>query len=305
MPLPPLAPPQKISARIFGFSRTLIFTIFLFSTLLFFNFMQLFTIPLIPIAPRLFRALNSWGANAWWGFTTILSTGYYGTHIELSGDELPLQENIILIANHQQMADITFLFYLGRRQGRLGDMKWFVKDAVKWVPGIGWGMLLLDCFFVKRDWAQDQDNINKTFARILKNQVPLWLTMFPEGTRLKESKLEESQAFAKKSKLPILKHLLTPRSKGFVASVQGLHSYIQAVYEVSIGYKDGVPSLWQYVGGYGRVAYMHVRRFPIADLPTSKEDLSQWLQLRWSEKDQLLEHFYTEGKFPGTSVSFP
>lgn len=45
----------------------------------------------------------------------------------------------------------------------LGDMKWMVKDIIKYVPGVGWGMLFLDCIFVKRDWTTDKESIRKTF----------------------------------------------------------------------------------------------------------------------------------------------
>ena len=301
MPMPPLAPPNSLWERVRGFFRTLLFTAFLFSTLFIFNGIQILSLVIFPISPKLFRAINRWGANTWWGFVTLLAAGYYGTHIELSGDDLPPLEHVILLANHQQMADITFLMFLGRKLGRLGDMKWFVKDIVKWVPGIGWGMLFLDCFFVKRDWAKDQNSIGQTFARILKNKIPLWLTMFPEGTRLSPAKIASSQAYAEKTKQPGLSHLLIPRSKGFVASVQGLRQHLHAVYDVSIGYKQGVPSLWQYVGGFGREAFLHVRRFPIAELPEDSEALSHWLQQRWAEKDQLLEQFYLTGAFPADS----
>ena len=61
------------------------------------------------------------------------------------------------------MADITFLMDFAYRKGRLGDMKWMVKDIIKYVPGVGWGMLFLDCIFVKRDWTTDKESIRKTF----------------------------------------------------------------------------------------------------------------------------------------------
>jgi 1-acyl-sn-glycerol-3-phosphate acyltransferase len=250
-----------------------------------------------PFSLRTFRAINRWGANTWWGFTLRIAEWGYGTHIKLSGDPLPPREHTILLVNHQQMADITFLMYLGRAKQRLGDMKWFVKDIIKWVPGVGWGLLFLDSLFVKRDWAADRASIDRTFASIIRGRVPLWLMLFPEGTRITRSKLERSQAFARERGLPVLRHLLTPRTKGFAASVQGLRQHLHAVYDVTIAYPTGVPTLVQYIRGYGRIAHLHVRRFAIEQLPELEDELGAWLHQRWQRKDLQLEHFYAHGAF--------
>ncbi len=41
------------------------------------------------------------------------------------------------------------------------------------------------------------------------------LCMFAEGTRLSQQKLEASQEYAKKNNMPVLKHHLLPRTRGF------------------------------------------------------------------------------------------
>lgn len=303
MPLAPLTPSERGLERFIIFVRTVSIATFLFSTLFMFNAMQMLSLVVRPFSRQTFRAMNRWGANTWWSMTVVLAARYYGTRIELSGDHLPLRENIILLSNHQQMADITFLMFLGYQQKRLGDMKWFIKDSIKWFPGIGWGTWMLDCFFVKRNWADDQRAIEKTFRGIIQDKVPLWLTLFPEGTRIKPNKILSSKKFAESKGLVPLKHLLLTRNKGFSASVSGLRRHLDAVYDVTIAYKKGVPTLWQYVGGYTRVAYFHVRRYPIADLPGTTEELSRWLIKVWQEKDQLLDDFYSNGEFPQEPAS--
>ena len=55
--------------------------------------------------------------------------------------------------------------------------------------------------------------------------------------------------------------MLIPRTKGFVASVEGLGDHLNAVYDFTIGYVDGVPSLWQYITGRVKQIHIHVRRF--------------------------------------------
>ena len=299
MPLPPLKEPPQLGPRIKRLLVAVPAAWLLFSTLLLGNLAQMLSLSLLPFSRRAFRKVNREVADWWWGMCVILSRRIYGIHLELYGDEVPMRENAVVLANHQQMPDITFLMILARSRDRLGDLKWFVKDQLKWVPGVGWGMVFLDCVFVKRDWTADAASIEQTFSRILRDQVPLWLVTFPEGTRLKPNKLTASQDYAAKNGLPTLQHVLLPRTKGFVASVAGLRKHLDAVYDVTIAYEKGVPTLWQYVKGLAPVAHLHLHRVPMDELPEEDEALAAWLMERFEQKDRLLEGFYRDGVFPG------
>ncbi|MBI5480094.1 MAG: acyltransferase [Deltaproteobacteria bacterium] len=301
MPLPPLPDPASRSARLAGLGKAIPATAILFSTLLGLNLLQTLSLLVKPFSGRVFRAFNRWAANSWWGLCVIGARSMHGVRVELSGDDVPMRENAIVVANHQQMPDITFMMDWARQKDRLGDMKWMVKDIIKWVPGIGWGMAFLDCVFVKRDWAADRASIERTFSRLIRNDVPMWLLSFPEGTRVSPAKLAGSREYAATEGLAPPEHVLVPRTKGFVASVVGLRRHARAVYDVTIAYERGVPTLWQYVKGFARVAHLHVRRFPTADLPEGDEELARWLLARFQEKDRLLDHFYRHGSFPATA----
>ena len=187
--------------------------------------------------------------------------------------------------------------FLRRLRQRLGDLKWFVKHAIKYVPGIGWGMVFLDCLFVRRSWSDDRASIEATFSRIVDDKVAIWLVSFVEGTRLRSHKLAAAQQFALARDLPQPAHVLIPRTKGFAATVTGLRGHVDAIYDVTVGYVDGVPTLWQYTKGYVRVAHLHVRRFPMDEVPAQQQALSDWLVVRFREKDALLEDFYQQGHF--------
>jgi 1-acyl-sn-glycerol-3-phosphate acyltransferase len=271
---------------------------YLFSTLLAGNLGQTASLALLPFSRRAFRRFNREVADAWWGQCVVLSQRLNGARVHLTGDVIPPRENAIVVANHQQMPDITNLMLFARTRGRLGDMKWFVKDSLKYMPGIGWGMVFLDCLFVKRDWHEDAASIERTFARIRRDEVPLWLILFAEGTRLAPDKIERSRAYATEHGLKPLEHVLQPRTKGFVASVQGLRHHIDAVYDVTIGYERGVPTLWQYIQGLAPVSHQHWHRVPANELPRTDEGLARWLQARYEVKDRLLAHFYAHGVFP-------
>lgn len=272
-------------------------SLFLFVSVLAVNVVQILSLAIKPFSGTAFTRFNRWVADTWWGWCVIASRRLQDIDLLVTGDPIPLRENAIVFANHQGMADITFLFFLARRQHRLGDLKWMVKDQVKYVPGVGWGMAFLDCIFVKRNWAADRDSIERTFARLIRRRIPLWLISFPEGTRQTPEKLALSREYAERQGLPVPNHVLVPRTKGFVASVQGLRTHVTAVYDLTLGYEHGAPTLWQYAKGAAPRAHLHVRRFPIEELPNDEEELAAWLLGRFEEKDRLLAAFHERKAF--------
>ncbi|MBI5502318.1 MAG: acyltransferase [Deltaproteobacteria bacterium] len=305
MPLPPLKDPPEPGRRARALAKVVPVSAFLGSTLLAFNAAQLATVVLRPFSARAFNGFGRWGADTWWGWCIELARRLHGTHIVVTGDAVPDEETALVLANHQQMADITFLMMFARSKGRLGEMRWFVKDGLKWVPGVGWGLYLLGSVFVKRDWAADRAGIERTFARLRRDRVPVWLVLFPEGTRLTAGKLERSRAWARGQGLEPLRHVQYPRPRGFVGSMVGLREQLDAVYDVTIGYEGGVPTLRQFMLGYVERAHLHVRRFPTAELPAGEAELAEWLAERFREKDALLAGFYATGRFDAAGVSRP
>ena len=58
------------------------------------------------------------------------------------------------------------------------------------------------------------------------------------------------------------------------------------MYDVTIGYVDGVPTLWQLIVGSVRRIHVHVRRFPTEELPRLESELRDWVLERYREKDR-------------------
>ena len=294
MPLPPLTRPAGALASF----RAAILLAIGFGTLLPFNILQLLSLALLPFSRSAFRAVNRWCANTWWGWCVIAAEHGNRTRIIFTGDDIPMRENAFLVSNHQQMPDIPAIMKFCKTKDRLGDLKFFVKKQLKWVPGMGWGMQFLDCLYIDRDWASDRQQIRRTFDRLVSGKVPVHLVSFVEGTRFTMDKLKAAQAYAAEHGLSIPRHTLVPRSKGFAATVEGLRGHISAVYDLTIGYEEGVPSLWQYIQGLVARVHVHVRRFPIDGLPQTTDELRLWLLTRWQEKNELLDHYYEHGSFP-------
>lgn len=298
MPLQPLNENRSRISNVIASIRAGLMSAFGLGLLIAVNGIQMLSLLVRPFSARAFRSINRRCASFWWGMCVSGAKRINKSQILVTGSVVPQQEDAIIVSNHQQMPDITTIMAFAKSKGRLGDLKFFVKDILKWVPGVGWGMLFLDCLFVKRNWSSDAEHILKTFSTLVDNKVPVWLVSFVEGTRARIHKIEASREFALNRGLEPLRHVLLPRTKGFAATVQGLREHVPAVYDFTIGYEEGVPTLWQYIKGSVHRIHLHVRRFPVDELPTLEEDVRQWLLDRWTEKDQLLQQFYEDGAFP-------
>jgi 1-acyl-sn-glycerol-3-phosphate acyltransferase len=263
------------------------------------NFMQMLSVVLLPFSRRAFRRVNSAIAGGWWGACVIYASRLQGTQIHVTGDEIPQDENAILVVNHQSMSDIPVLLDYGYRHGRLGDLKWYVKDVIKWVPGIGWGMLFLDCLFIKRNWAADKAGIEKVFRGLRAGKVPAWIVSFAEGTRFTPAKQVRSVEYARKHGRPELHHVLLPRTKGVIATLDGMGKHAHAVYNITIGYHGPVPTLGQYFLGRATDVSLNISRTSLADLPATNEERTDWLFEQYKLKDSLLEQHRSNGQMPG------
>lgn len=263
------------------------------------NVLQMLSLLVLPLSGGVFRALNRLFARSWFNFLTWVLENVAGVEFVATGDTPLRAENAFVVANHQSQADIPALVAIASRIGRAGDLKWFVKDPLKWVPGVGWGMLFLDCIFVKRNWSADKDKILATFERLRRNRVPFWVLSFVEGTRMTPAKLARSQSYEAKAGLPALQFVMSPRPKGFEATLEGLGSLTDAVYDMTIAFEGfpvgQVPGLGAlFFGGIRRV-HVHCARFPAASLPSTKEGRSQWILDRFVVKDQRLAQFRSTG----------
>lgn len=255
------------------------------------NLVQVFSLVIRPVSRRAFRKANRAAAGFFWRLCVWVLEAWLKVEFVWSGDETPRGENVILISNHQSGTDILAVMPLALRKGRIADMKWMAKEIIKYVPGIGWGMLFLDCVFLRRDWAADAARVHATFSRLNDGSVPFWFISFPEGTRITPHKLELARKYAHQLGLPVPNHVMVPRTKGFTASVEGLRNVAHAVYDVTLAFEPGIPTLLELFSGDLKRIHVHVRRFEIGSLPLSEAELSQWLYDRFVEKDRLLENF--------------
>lgn len=269
------------------------------------NPIQMLSVVIRPFSKPAFREVNRWCARFIWGLWVVMAERLMAIEFRFTGDPVPKSENALILPNHQTMADVMVVLSHAWRAARIGDMKWFVKDVVKWVPGPGWGMVFLDCIFLRRNWARDRARIHQLFGKFQAEGIPIFLVSFLEGTRKTAAKHAKSIEYAREKGLYPPKHTMIPRTKGFVATMIGLRGHLDAVHDLTIAYPGRVPGLFDCFAGRVQRVDIHVRRFAIAELPEADAELATWVMDRFEEKDELLEAHARDGAFAGPVRSGP
>jgi len=269
-----------------------------FLPLLILNLFQILGLAIYPFSKSTYRKFQRGIAFAIWGWWGFAAQRICGLEIVVNDDVISEKENAIVICNHQEMADIIVILCYAFNLGTVSRTTWMAKNALRYVPGLGWGLAFLDTVFLKRNWARDETGIRSTFSKIIEYKIPIWMTSFPEGTRMSPEKLAKAKDFARQRNLPVLNHVLNPRSLGFTATLTGLSGHVSAIYSLTIGYKDEVPSLTKIIRGDIKKVWLHVRRIPIAEIPSEKVQGGQWLRQEFLLKDELLEFFKKNDAFP-------
>ncbi|KAH6628951.1 acyltransferase-domain-containing protein, partial [Boeremia exigua] len=228
-------------------------------------------------------------------------------------------KRIVLIANHQLYTDWTYLWWAAYSSSRHGTLCIVLKDSIKYIPVLGTGMMLYGFIFLTRDWKKDKAKfqhrlrqLNGVSCRWMSGTQalrPVWLLIFPEGTNLCAGARSSSTRWANRNNITDLRHTLLPRSTGLRFCLSELRSTIDYMYDCTVAY-EGVPQ-----GHYGedvftlrstylsgqppRCVHMHWRRFAVEDIPTGdSKAFSDWLLARWREKDDLLDYYGRNGRFP-------
>jgi len=226
--------------------------------------------------------------------------------ITCTGDEIPPKEGAMLISNHPSELDWIIFWPLAAKKGMLGSLKGSMKTALRYLPGLGWAMDCLDFIFLNRDWDKDEQMLTERLQSWVDDKLLIWLFFFPEGTdftTLKHSR--QLQWAADEHKGEGYKNLLIPKTKGFITCVNILRPNLKALYDITISYGDKAKPKFAtfFWGNPPRDIHLHIRRWPIDQIPTDQNELKSWLFNCYKEKDDLIEYFKINQKFP-SHISF-
>ena len=270
--------------------------------------------------------------NAWiaftkqsWGLLTMTMTQWWApTIVRVSGDSTmrgqllqtvdgsllcDFPERMILIANHQIYTDWLYLWWIGYTAGMHGRIYVVLKESLKRIPVIGWGMQFAQFIFLKRKWEQDKPRMAAHLQKFNNPKDPMWLMMFPEGTNLADSTREASKQWAVKNGIKDMQHTLLPRSTGLHFILQELQTTVDYVYDCTIAYEgvkrgefaqDIFTVGASYFGGRPpKSVNMYWRRFKVSQIPLKDpKKFEIWLRQRWTEKDKFIEDYLCTGRLP-------
>ncbi len=193
---------------------------------------------------------QSWGLlmmtmTQCWAPTVIRVSGHESVrgqlHKTVDGNLLcTFPERLVLIANHQIYTDWLYLWWMGYTAGMHGHVYIVLKESLKKIPILGWGMQFSQFIFLKRNWEMDKPRLAKHLQKLNNPSHPMWLMLFPEGTNLASCTRGKSKQWAEKHKIDDMQHQLLPRSTGLQFCLEELHKTVDYVYDCTIAY-EGVP----------------------------------------------------------------
>lgn len=255
----------------------------------------------------------------WWAPTVVRVSGDSTMRGQLlkttdGGLLCNFPERMVLIANHQIYTDWLYLWWIGYAAGMHGRIYVVLKESLKRIPVIGWGMQFAQFIFLKRKWEDDKPRLSAHMQKFNNLSDPMWLMLFPEGTNLADSTRETSKQWAAKNGIHDMRHTLIPRSTGLQFMLQELRTTVDYLYDCTIAY-EGV-SRGQYAqdiftvgasyfgGRPPKSVNMYWRRFRISAIPLDDPvQFELWLRSRWLEKDKFIETYHRTGRFPADTGS--
>nr|AZM65197.1 lysophospholipid acyltransferase 6 [Vitellaria paradoxa] len=256
-----------------------------------------------PFSKSTYRKINRVVVELLWLELIWVVDWWAGVEIKLFTDpetfRLMGKEHALVISNHRSDIDWLVGWVLAQRSGCLGSALAVMKKSSKVLPVIGWSMWFSDYLFLERNWAKDESTLKSGLIRLKDFPRPFWLALFVEGTRFTQAKLLAAQEYAASTGLPVPRNVLIPRTKGFVAAVRQMRSFVPAIYEttVAIPKSSPPPTMLRLFKGQPSVIHVHLKRHSMKDLPETDEAISQWCKDLFVAKDKLLDKHIAEDTF--------
>jgi 1-acyl-sn-glycerol-3-phosphate acyltransferase len=131
-----------------------------------------------------FYAINfKWGTHFQHAFGQCW-VFFLGIKVTLKGVENipPLGLGGVVAPNHQSMIDVPLMASIPHIH-----MKWVAKAEVKKIPFVGWALMAMRCYFVRRDRSGHDVNVMQGVEDGVKKGD--YVLIFPEGTRTRTGEL--------------------------------------------------------------------------------------------------------------------
>jgi len=248
------------------------------------------------------RALN-WLASNWIAVNNLNLRLVGGARWDVRGIEgLKPDAWYLVVSNHQSWVDILVLQKIFHR--KIPFLKFFLKKELIWVPVMGLAWWALDFPFMKRystaflkrnPHLRGKDiEITKKACRKFET-IPVSIMNFVEGTRFTKAKhVRQGSPY---------RNLLRPKSGGIAFVLTTMGNHLSGIVDVTIVYPQGAGSFWDLICGHIPHIRVQVNLIPITDEIRGdyfndrafKRNFQNWINTRWSEKDQQIDLILNQG----------
>ncbi|XP_017477791.1 PREDICTED: 1-acyl-sn-glycerol-3-phosphate acyltransferase gamma-like [Rhagoletis zephyria] len=274
------------------------------------NLVQLILyVALKPFNTKLFRHIMYYLCYSLYSQLIFVAEWYANSNLHLYMDPNDLEklcgkEHVMIIQNHSYEIDWLCGWMFADKVGCLGNCKAYAKKVISYVPVMGWAWKFAEFVFLERSFDKDSEIIARQLKEIFDYPDPVWLLLNAEGTRFTPKKHEASVKFAQERGLPVLKHHLVPRTKGFTTSLPTMRGRCVAIYDTTLAFKRDAknsPTISTLLNGLPVEGHMFARRIPLESVPEDETAAAEWLHNLYREKDRLVDSFLTTGNFCETS----
>ena len=244
------------------------------------------------------KKVVKWIATTWIRANRLQMQFWHNTTFVTDLPEtITLDGQYIAVANHQNWVDIFVM------QNTLVDcapmIKFFLKEELRYLPGVGQAALFLDMPFMKRhskkDLAKNPKNRGQDFETTKRAvsyylDIPLTLLNFAEGTRFTPKKKAHLRS--------PYNYLLPPKVGGIALAMGAFDGRVKILLDATIVYPDGIGSFWSFMCGKLKIIHLEVRERPIPEAFQSKDYNSDanfrtafqsWIRDIWFEKDTRIQ----------------
>ena len=253
--------------------------------------------PLLVVDYGLYRAATQFFQGSFMALEAYFLETLYGIRLKVTGASITRGASLVIM-NHRTRTDWMMVWPMFAHLGLLQDLHFMAKMQLRGIPFVGWCMQAARHIFLARRWDADEKAMTEALMRMAGSpDEPFALLMFPEGTDLSPKNIAKSQEFAQKGGLPLLEHVLYPRTRGFLHTLSTLRRAahpVETVYDVTIAYEGHVPTSESALvsGTVPSAVHAHVTAYPVATLPHDDAGLEAWLKARFEAKEEILAQFY-------------
>ncbi|KAF9765072.1 hypothetical protein NGRA_0009 [Nosema granulosis] len=206
----------------------------------------------------------------------------------------------IVISNHLTEYDWLFILNLLYHLGRYDDVCIILKQSLKNIPLVGYGMRFFGFIFLNRQLDKDKQIINEGAERLI-HQAKYDLLIFPEGTYIDSFSFPKSRRFASDKKIEVNgkafnpQNVLVPRTSGFNVLKEELLEDMEGVVDITM-LVSPYESFPQEVYSYVDTVLDFKRRLSFVfyiDFVSNKKQIDNpnFLYSVFKEKDELIEKY--------------